>query len=448
MARNKADAGPRSVVDEWMGLAPWLLVGVGGGLTLLSLALPGWPGTFWVLLRVAPVVISLLAAGVAVWLRLRSAGQKLEERAASAGLVACAALVPLLGFIRLDPAWDVARLLLGVLTAVALIGALLLLLPSVARRVAVSLLVVFHFVGILTAVTSVPPPGSEPPWLVTTLWGRVFRPYLQFMYLNNAYHFYSPEPGPPELLWFHLAYTDGSERWVRIPERDQFFTRQEYQRRLALTESVNQLSPVTPPDFAEGWQRRQYAGNAVTPPIPVRWDLAANIQYREPLAYSKLMLSSYARHVAQTWPTSEKHPDAPLEGVKVYRVVHEMLLPGQINQGARASDPTLYTPYYQGEFDRDGNLLDGDFHPASVNGQPDPAAGAPQHRSHFLYWLIPVMRVPRGQVKDRNWVAGVSDEERSRIEATQETHPLVHEVQPDETVVVDFTKLHARLKRD
>ena len=29
----------------------------------------------------------------------------------------------------------------------------------------------------------------------------MFRHYLLFTYMNNAYHFYSPDPGPPTLLY-------------------------------------------------------------------------------------------------------------------------------------------------------------------------------------------------------------------------------------------------------
>ena len=86
----------------------------------------------------------------------------------------------------------------------ALAGAFLLLLPESGRRVALVCGAAFHFCGILSAVFSVPPPGGNAPWLVQQAWVRVYRPYLQFVYLNNAYHFYSPEPGPPSFMWYRL----------------------------------------------------------------------------------------------------------------------------------------------------------------------------------------------------------------------------------------------------
>jgi hypothetical protein len=86
------------------------------------------------------------------------------------------------------------------------------------------------------------------------------------------------------------------------------------------------------------------------------------------------MLSCYARHVAQNYPSAE-NPDATVEGVKIYRVIHSLLSPSQMAAGFRPDDPTTYAPFYQGDFDRDGRLK---------NAQ-DP----------FLYWLIPIVREPK-----------------------------------------------------
>src|SRR5262249_8288704 len=70
--------------------------------------------------------------------------------------------------------WDSAALLFRVGTVVAAVGAVVVLLPSVGRRIVISLVILFHFGGILTAVTSV----SPAPWVVTQIWTRVYRPYL------------------------------------------------------------------------------------------------------------------------------------------------------------------------------------------------------------------------------------------------------------------------------
>jgi hypothetical protein len=394
----KADSGDWPVRNPW----PLLVAGLAAG--VLALLLPAWSGTVGILVRVLLILAGLLCAGGAVSLRLYFAGQDVDDRAKSAGLLALAALVPLLCYAAADKDWDTFRLVLTVLTVVAVVGAVLVLLPTVARRVAVSLLLLFHFAGILTAVTSVSPPGADPPWLVSQAWIRVFRPYLQFAYLNNAYHFYSPEPGPPELLWFHIEYADGTSRWEEMPKREQFQTRQEYQRRLALTESVNMLMPNPPALPEELKQRRLVAATAYQ--IPVYPGLSETFQYREPQAYSKKMISAYARHAARNYPNPD-NPGVAVEGVKVYRVVHNMLSAEQMDEGYRPLDPTFYAPYYQGEFDKDGNLKD----------PTDP----------FLYWLIPIMWVPKDRAQPR-------------------MIPIDRKPNPEEFEIVDFTKVHANIK--
>ena len=99
--------------------------------------------------------------------------------------------------------WDSIRLVLAVAAVVAALAALITALPKIPRRIFVSVFIVMHFMGILTAVTAAPP----APWLANVVWTYFYRPYLEFMYLNNAYHFYAPEPGPAFLFWFRIEYT-------------------------------------------------------------------------------------------------------------------------------------------------------------------------------------------------------------------------------------------------
>jgi hypothetical protein len=205
--------------------------------------------------------------------------------------------------------------------------------------------------------------------MTTQIWTRFYRPYLQFMYLNNAYHFYSPEPGPPTLLWFYIQYEKGSSRWVKIPNREDFRTRLEFQRRLALTESTNSLAgPAV--DFEQRWYRRLQAGSLTNPPIPP-------YPPREPMPYSKHMIRAYARYAARNYP-HEQYPEKKVVAVKVYRVIHQILIPTGLLECEKPDDlynPTTYQPFYVGEFDSDGNMLDPE----------DP----------FLYWVIPIVAVPR-----------------------------------------------------
>src|ERR1019366_4402120 len=139
--------------------------------------------------------------------------------------------------------WNTLRMFLRVAAAVCLYASALALVSKAVRRMMLSVLITIHFLGISTAVLSAPP----SPWIIQQTWMRVFRPFLEFVYLNNAYHFYAPEPGPASYLWFRLIYKtpDGREvgAWYKVPEMDENGRSQhsvplEYQRFLSLTEST------------------------------------------------------------------------------------------------------------------------------------------------------------------------------------------------------------------
>src|SRR5262249_25117463 len=256
--------------------------------------------------RVVLLLVGVLATGVAV-----------ARQAQSALVLGLAALVTFTASHALDPDWDTVSVLFRIATIVALAAGVMVLLPQTGRRVAVSLMVLFHFGGILTAVANVPPPGGDAPWLVSQLWSRVYRPYLQFMYMTNAYHFYAPDPGPPCFLWFHVEYADGSARWVKLPDRERDakdpFALQFY-RRLPITESTNNLLPVMPPPD-DVVRRRLTASvrDGIPAPAEINQSLPTVVQYRVPSDYSKRLTATYARHAARAFP----HQDGqvPVSGV-------------------------------------------------------------------------------------------------------------------------------------
>jgi hypothetical protein len=55
--------------------------------------------------------------------------------------------------------------------------------------------------------------------------------------------------------------------------------------------------------------------------------------------------------------------------VKIYRLTHAIPFQENFRRGQDPCDPRLYRPYYMGEYDKDGKLID----------EEDP----------FLYWLLP-----------------------------------------------------------
>lgn len=314
----------------------------------------------------------LLLAGIA------GAGLAIVRQPRSPFLIGLSAIAALLCSYAVEPGWDAIRLPFRVLAVVAAMGAVLVALPTRFQRAALSVAIVFHFGGILTAITTVPPPtGGGAPWLPSQLWARVYRPYLQFMYLSNAYHFYSPDPGPATVIWARIEYSDDSYRWVIVPNREEHMKDPfalTYYRRLCMAESTNQLVPVNAitPVMA---QQRAEAGRrlGIPEPLDIERIIPTAPQHRAPTDYSAMMISSYARFLFRAYP--HENPAVAVRAVKVYRVVHLMVSPEQLAHGTEPTDHSLYLPYFQGEFNRDGKLTNPN----------DP----------FLYWLLPILRFPK-----------------------------------------------------
>jgi hypothetical protein len=391
--------------SNWLFCSPWPVYLAGLVTTVLGLLLSVAGITT---LGVLVIAAGLLTTCVAVRLRFKRTSELFEDRVETAGMLAAAAFVALIGFLGMDEKWDAARLFLGVLTGVALAGAALVLVPTTPRRVLISLLAVFHFGGILSAVTSVPPNGQSPPWLSMQLWTHVYRPYLNFLFLNNAYHFYSPEPGPGTFQWFFVRFEDNTGRWYKIPNREESPVPQYYLRMLAMSDSITETTSWMPgwseednvrawkegpvPTWKEGPGEKGYkdyrclrdivaarnvAGmNSLAERIPAyELDTPQPVasQFRIPSELAMRNLSSYARHVAHTIK-HEHDPSIPVKSVKVYKVSHGIPYPAQLAAGADPDDPTYYMPFYMGEYDPEGNLLN-------------------QGKDPFLYWSLPIVYV-------------------------------------------------------
>jgi hypothetical protein len=371
-------------------VSPWsvLLVGIGlvamgwlWGLALDDLA---------PLLRLMVLFVGLVTVGSALALHLPHAGGDRDSRLLVVGLWGLAGVMLYLARVGLGSHFDSLGLLLYVLNLVAVGVAIVAALPPRGRLLAVSVAIVLHFAAILTAVTIVPPPGGQAPFLSNHLYTRFTRHYLQLTNLNNGYHFYAPEPGPSSLLWFRVQFADGAARWVRIPDHRTVRNHLERRRLGALATAVGQTVRVPPAREEELLRLRARAGQERAIPLA---DLPAAMQYREPGMHVLLLLSSFVRRVVRT----TEHPDgtgSPVAKVKVYRVEF-MNPPVQHFQAGRDPlDPTLYNAFYQGEYDRDGNL-----EPSSLTVRRDEKTGQVVERVQdpFLYWLIPILRVPVSQ---------------------------------------------------
>jgi hypothetical protein len=264
------------------------------------------------------------------------------------------------------------------MTAVGAVAAILFTLSKTARQIAVSALVVFHFCGILSAITS--PPAT--PWMTTQSWVRLFRPHLEFCYTNNAYQFYSPEPGPANILWFCILGQDGGFRWVKVPDQLDVYDplSVEYYRRLSITERANsnEQFPAGPP--LESLIRRKEA----EPWIPLHPEAIPALQFRMPDENGRQFLASYARHVAHKYGSGRE--GVGVKSIKVYLTQHRLL---SKRQYANKEDPYAkdsYLPFFVGEFDAEGKLIN-PFDP-------------------LLYWVVPILKMPKRDPVTGATVAG------------------------------------------
>jgi hypothetical protein len=375
-------ASDPGLVDDrpWINPRPFLLAGMicmlAGALTASTLA-----GTDWV--WVPPVLLA--AAGV-----LTGSAVAISPRSSIVtGLAALVFLIGSFGFVACQ--WDSAVILFRILAVLGAFAALVVQLPAVWRKVIASVLIIVHFLGIFTAVSTVPPAAV---WLCSFAWTYFYRPYLQFMYLNNAYHFYAPEPGPASLLWFFIEYEPDAEgrhwRWVKVPELDhdgrplrpdhtRLWPNVEYTRRLSLVEYAGQPNSDPIPDFQNLWLRRLRAGEFRG--IPAVPNAIPQSQYFRINQLSMLFLQDYVRHVAHTYH-HEKKPELNVSSVKVYRTVHRLLMPPDMVRGTRPDDEGLFHPVYMGEYDRNGNVM-------RYVDPDDPTSDAPDP---FLFWEIPIVK--------------------------------------------------------
>ncbi len=300
--------------------------------------------------------------------------------------------------------WITLRLFLTGIGLVTFFGAPLIMMPRRMQRVVISIVILLHFGGILSAVM-LPPPS---PYIFQQIWARIFRPYLQFMMLNNAYQFYAPEPGPSHYAWFYVEYqNDKGEkkyRWISIPRLNRagfndYRVGLQYQRRIAMTDQISQvkngqLSPYNPRFIWRQINSPRSPGPILgAPNIEAKYEIPfhpsinpPNTQYLEPKVHSQQVAACYAKHII-----SRPHPD-DLNGewkgtsAKMYRVIHFIPTQDMIRGGKRPDSPDLYIPYYFGHFNAKGEMMDRpifDKNGMLIKGDP------------FLYWLIPIIRNPK-----------------------------------------------------
>jgi hypothetical protein len=309
-----------------------------------------------------------------------------------------AAAAGFLAMLGLPEHWDSARMLVKVMGILGLIGAAVAAMPMKYRVVAASLAVCAHFFGIFLATTWPDP----TPWFTHQIGTRVYYPYIQFMYLRNAYHFYSPEPGSASHLFCLVVYDTIDPKtgkpeaeWKTMPSRQHDWKDPmglSYFRRLSITEQASQTMPAISQQSAE-WQDIYNRRNAVAlgaqpnvAKIPMAPLDENPVQYRMPrYDITRYLLPSYAAHLFHAHTT----PARKVTAVKLYRLEHPIPTVYQFaKEGYKIHHPTSFRPYYLGEFELTAEGT------AALKDKQDP----------MLYWLAPILpKDPRADANGRDY---------------------------------------------
>jgi hypothetical protein len=182
-------------------------------------------------------------------------------------------------------------------------------------RTVVSLLMVAHLLALVAG------PLSMPPSVLGGALVSVFRPYIAAAYLDHAYKFFGPDPGPSHRLRYEMEMPDGSRRKGVVPDAEEHWPRLWYHRHFVLCEFLNAL-PHAGDDLNDP---RLFARRL---PFPgVQGDFAR----------------SYARHLLY------KHGG---QRVTLYVMEHVIPNPEFVREGGALDDPRLDSEYRLGPFGR------------------------------------------------------------------------------------------------
>jgi hypothetical protein len=180
-------------------------------------------------------------------------------------------------------------------------------------RTLVSLVLVWHLVAILLG------PLSMPPSLLADQLGRWFRPYTEATFLDHAYKFFAPDPGPTHLVRYDLEMADGSHRTGEFPNLKEHWPRLLYHRHFMLSEFMGNAPPP------EGWENQP-------------WDKQPLLPWQTEYA------RSFAEHLLA---------ESGAQRVTLQLVRHAMPYPQQVIDGAKLTHPDSYQVRALGSFVRE-----------------------------------------------------------------------------------------------
>jgi hypothetical protein len=122
---------------------------------------------------------------------------------------------------------------------------------SVAVRIAISLLLIWHLLAVFMAPMSIPP---SSPLVVDIAQGSFMQWYLDGLYLNHGYHFFAPAPPVGHLIRYQVMDDRGGViHEGEFPSRKDQWPRLRYHRYFMLADQC-QLDARTEAE-ANQWQR-------------------------------------------------------------------------------------------------------------------------------------------------------------------------------------------------
>jgi hypothetical protein len=163
-------------------------------------------------------------------------------------------------------------------------------------RIVASAAILWHLVGVMVAPISTPPRFAGPTSVIGAKLREVYVPYITAMYLNHAYKFFAPNPGPSHLLRYDLHFADGTKQVNRdeliLPDRFRHWPRLLYHRHFMITEFLNVPWLWEPEPVPSSPGTEPPATGPVGEAVPA-------VGQEAPVNYAKQYVASIAAHLAR-----------------------------------------------------------------------------------------------------------------------------------------------------
>jgi hypothetical protein len=211
--------------------------------------------------------------------------------------------------------------------------------PSRTIKLIISLVILFHCSAILFNVLA-----GGGPFVMREVAGY-YRPYLVFFWLTNGYRFYAPDPGPTDVVWYHVHFEDGTVAWKVVPRREDYYLRMPFQRHM----SISMLAMMT-----TRWVETPATEDAAAGASIMARSRGTPREVLSPAG--EVYFRSYARFVARALPSSPVS-GSPIAAIDIFRVHYGIRTPSQVRMHYDMYDPRLLDISQVGTYAPDGAVV-------------------------------------------------------------------------------------------